>query len=40
MLKSVMHVETKFQHMLKSVIHVEKYVSTCFEIYDMVFNMP
>ena len=32
--------KTKFQHMLKSVMHFENYVSTCFEIFDMVFSMP
>ena len=30
--------KTKFQHALKSVMHFENYVSTCFEIFDMVFN--
>ena len=30
--------KTKFQHVLKSVMHFENYVSTCFEIFDMVFN--
>ena len=28
--------KTKFQHVLKSVMHFENYVSTCFEIFDMV----
>ena len=32
--------KTKFQHVLKSVMHFENYVSTCFEIFDMVFSMP
>ena len=39
-MKSVMLLKTKFQHMLKSVMHFENYVSTCFEIFDMVFSMP
>ena len=30
----------KFQNVLKSEMHVENYVSTCFEIFDMVFSMP
>ena len=32
--------KTKFQHVLKSVMHFENYVSTCFEVFDMVFSMP
>ena len=28
--------KTKFQNVLKSVMHFENYVSTCFEIFDMV----
>ena len=28
----------KFQHVLKSVMHFENYVSTCLEIFDIVFN--
>ena len=30
--------KTKFQHMLKSVMHFENYVSAYLEIFDIVFN--
>ena len=30
--------KTEFQHVLKSVMHFENYVSTCLEIFDIVFN--
>ena len=31
--------KTKFQHVLKSVMHFENYVLKCFEIFDMVHNI-
>ena len=32
--------KTKFQNVLKSVMHFENYVSTLLETLDMVFSMP
>ena len=32
--------KTKFQNVLKSVMHFENYVSTHLETLDMVFSMP